>query len=194
MRARRSLDGPWHRRQRRGVDDLLRGLPHVREVGEELGLGRERGLGLPHRHRLVQSPSVEREQQIGGGPTECHVALAVAVLPLVAVRGEADHPLAVGVGGVHMNGLATPPQLGHAGRKGSTRRGWEGMDLPLHRFDIRDCGVVEILAPDERRQLLQDRFTRRNVARTGTPQRTQAGCGTQQGTTTRRTRTPAQAA
>ena len=22
-------------------------------------------------------------------------------------------------------------QLGHAGRKGSTRRGWEGMDLPL---------------------------------------------------------------
>ena len=42
-----------------------------------------------------------------------------------------------------------------------------GVDLPLHRLDVGDRGEVEILAPDERRQLAQDRLAGRDVAGAG---------------------------
>src|SRR5262249_61361457 len=42
------------------------------------------------------------------------------------------------------------------------------MDLPFHRVKIRDSGEVEIFAAHERRYLMQDRFTDRNIASAGT--------------------------
>ena len=40
----------------------------------------------------------------------------------------------------------------------------EGVDLPLHGVDVGDGGEVEVLAPDERRQLVQERLAGRDVA------------------------------
>ncbi len=42
-----------------------------------------------------------------------------------------------------------------------------GVDLALERFDVGHRGVVEILPPDEGRELLKDRFTGRDVAGAG---------------------------
>jgi hypothetical protein len=42
-----------------------------------------------------------------------------------------------------------------------------GMDLLLHRLDIGERGKIEILAPDKRRQFIQDGLPRRDVAGTG---------------------------
>ena len=42
-----------------------------------------------------------------------------------------------------------------------------GVDLPLQRLDVGHRGVVEILPPDEGRELLQDRFAGRDVAGAG---------------------------
>ena len=39
-----------------------------------------------------------------------------------------------------------------------------GVDLPLHGVDIGDRGEVEIFAPDERRQLGEQLFARRDIA------------------------------
>src|SRR4029078_2192214 len=39
-----------------------------------------------------------------------------------------------------------------------------GVDLTLHAVDVRHRGEVEILAPDEGRQTLQERFARADVA------------------------------
>jgi hypothetical protein len=85
--------------QRRGVDDLVGRLPDVREVGHELRLGGQGGVGLPHGHRLVHAPSIEvgtdgahkvsdeGEDFVGGvGPFEP----AVHVLD-VAVKGHIRH-------------------------------------------------------------------------------------------------------
>src|SRR5690606_14472613 len=43
----------------------------------------------------------------------------------------------------------------------------EGMDLALHRVDVGDGGKIEVLAPHEWRELLDEGFTRWNVARHG---------------------------
>ncbi len=84
---------------RRGVDDLVGRLPHVREIGHELRLGSQGRLGLPDCHRLVHAPSVEvgtdgahkvgdeAEDLIGGrGPFQT----ALRVLD-VAVKGHIRH-------------------------------------------------------------------------------------------------------
>ena len=42
-----------------------------------------------------------------------------------------------------------------------------GVDLLLHRLDVGDRREVEILAPDERRQFLEDRLARGDVAGAG---------------------------
>ncbi len=42
-----------------GVHDFARRLPDTREVGHEVRLRRQRGVGLPDGHRLVQAPPVE---------------------------------------------------------------------------------------------------------------------------------------
>ena len=42
-----------------------------------------------------------------------------------------------------------------------------GVDLPLHRVDVGDRGEVEILAPDERRRRLEERFAGGDVAGAG---------------------------
>src|SRR5438128_8360559 len=42
-----------------------------------------------------------------------------------------------------------------------------GVDLPLQRLDVGDGGIVEILPPDEGRELLKDRFARSDVAGAG---------------------------
>ena len=45
-----------------------------------------------------------------------------------------------------------------------------GVDLPLHRVDVGDGGEVEILAPDERRELAQQALAGRDDRRrTGAP-------------------------
>ncbi len=41
------------------------------------------------------------------------------------------------------------------------------MDLPLHRVDISDGGVIEVFAPDERGEFGQEFIARRDVAGTG---------------------------
>ena len=41
---------------------------------------------------------------------------------------------------------------------------FEGVDLPLHRMDVGDRGEVEILAPDEWRELFDESVARRDVA------------------------------
>ena len=42
-----------------------------------------------------------------------------------------------------------------------------GVDLPLHRVDVGDRGEVEILAPDERRELLRGTLAGGDVAGAG---------------------------
>ena len=42
-----------------------------------------------------------------------------------------------------------------------------GVDLPLHRVHVGDRGEVEIFAPDEGRQLVEDRLARRDIAGAG---------------------------
>ena len=43
----------------------------------------------------------------------------------------------------------------------------KGIDLPLHRVHIGNCGEVEIFSPDERRQIVEDRLARRDIASAG---------------------------
>src|SRR6266536_5513041 len=40
----------------------------------------------------------------------------------------------------------------------------EGSHLTLHRVHVRDGPIVEVLAPDERRDLAQEGLARRNIA------------------------------
>ena len=42
-----------------------------------------------------------------------------------------------------------------------------GVDLPLHRVHVGDGGEVEIFAPDEGRQIVEQRLARRDVAGAG---------------------------
>ena len=42
-----------------------------------------------------------------------------------------------------------------------------GVDLPLHRVHVGDGGEIEIFAPDERREFLQERLAGRDVAGAG---------------------------
>ena len=42
-----------------------------------------------------------------------------------------------------------------------------GMDLPLHRVDVGNRGEIHVFAPDERRELLQERLAGRDVAGAG---------------------------
>ena len=51
--------GGCHRGQRRGVDDLVRRLPGVREVAHEVRLRGQGGVGFPDGHRVVHAPPVE---------------------------------------------------------------------------------------------------------------------------------------
>ena len=39
-----------------------------------------------------------------------------------------------------------------------------GVDLPLHRVDVGDRGEIEIFAPDEGREVAEQRFAGRDVA------------------------------
>ena len=59
---------------------------------------------------------------------------------------------------------ASAAELDVVARHGDDFMAAHGMDLALHRVDVGDRGVVEILAPDERGEIAQKGFAQRNVA------------------------------
>ena len=89
-----------HGVERRGVDDLLRGLPHPGELRAELRVGGESGIGLPDRHRLVEAPPVEvrvdRAHEVG----DERELLVVGLGPVEATLLVLDEPVERHVGHV----------------------------------------------------------------------------------------------
>ena len=59
---------------------------------------------------------------------------------------------------------AAAPELDVVARDGDAAEAAEGVDLPLHRVHVGDGGEVEILAPDERRQILEQHLAGLDVA------------------------------
>ena len=62
---------------------------------------------------------------------------------------------------------AAAAELQIMAERGDLAMALEGVDLPLDRMHVGDGGEVEILAPDERRELFQKRFAGENVAGRG---------------------------
>ena len=147
----------------------------AREAFDALALGRQRLRLLVVDHL---QPVLDRAQEaIGRLHVVARVVVDPAVLGQLVERGErvAVAQMRIAAAGDQLLGLREELDLADAAAAELDVVALDrdlavaaiGVDLPLHRVHVGDRGEVEIFAPDEGRQFVEERFARRDVAGAG---------------------------
>ena len=162
------------REQRLGKGVAVRKARKAGEALEPVAIGRQRmGLLVGHHLEAVldDTQKAVRAVEIGARLDINPAALRESLqrrqrLPLAQFRMPAARDQLLGLDEELDLADAAAPELDVVALDRDGVVAAIGMDLPLHRVDVGHSGEIEILAPDERREIPEQRFAGRDIAST----------------------------